>query len=390
MSYIPSINQALATQSERTLGEGSLKHRGAVRVLAVDDDLPSLRLLRLILSTPAFLCTAANSGEEALVALQREKFDAIISDLCMPGIGGLELLAESRRRHPHAAFLLTTGVDDVEVAIRAMRSGADDYLIKPLLECAVLASLERALDRRRLEQELEIYRQDLEAMVGERTRQLQAALQQIECSYEDTLQALGVAIDLRDHETAGHSRRVCRYSLEIANAMGLPDTRLSNLARGAYLHDIGKLGIPDAILLKQGPLTLDERKLMQQHVRIGFDIVKGIPFLGAAAEIILTHHERFDGTGYPRGLKEEQIPIDGRIFAIADTLDAITSDRPYRRAASFESARETIQHFSGIQFDPQVVNVFLNIRKEMWSLIAKNQDPTRGFPSRLAGGHATR
>jgi len=317
------------------------------------------------------------------VALQRGQFDAVISDLHMPGISGMELLAEVRRCYPHLAFLVTTGVDDVDVGVQAMRCGADDYLVKPLLEGAVLASIQSALHKRELEKQVENYRQHLEEMVAERTAQLQGALEQIERSYEDTLQALGVAIDLRDDETAGHSRRVCRYSLEIARAMGWPDKQLESLARGAYLHDIGKLGIPDGILLKPGPLTEDERKFMQQHVQIGFDVVKDIPFLVDAAEIILMHHERYDGGGYPRGLKGEEILPGARIFAVADTLDAITSDRPYRRASSFESARETIRRLSGSQFDPQVLNVFLNIREDIWQTIAKNQRQIAGLSQQL-------
>ncbi len=271
------------------------------------------------------------------------------------------------------AFLVTTGVDDVDVGVQAMRCGADDYLVKPLRESAVGASLESALHKRQLEQQVENYRQHLEEMVAERTQQLRAALQQVERSYEDTLQALGAAIDLRDNETAGHSQRVCRYSLEIARAMGWSDKQLGSLARGAYLHDIGKLGIPDGILLKPGPLTADERRLMQRHAQIGFDLVKDIPFLADVAEMVLTHHERFDGGGYPRGLKGEEILLSARIFAVADTLDAITSDRPYRRASAFESARETIRHLSGSQFDPHVVSAFLNIPEETWPTIAGNQ-----------------
>jgi putative nucleotidyltransferase with HDIG domain len=290
----------------------------------------------------------------------------------MPGIGGMEVLAEARRQDRHVAFVVTTGVDDVEVGVQAMRSGADDYLVKPLTESVVLASLERALHRKELEQQVESYRQHLEQMVAERTAQLQSALQQTERSYEDTLQALGAAIDLRDNETAGHSQRVCRYSLEIARAMGWPGKDLENLARGAYLHDIGKLGIPDGILLKPGPLTPGERSLMQQHVRIGFDIVRDIPFLADAAEIVLMHHERFDGGGYPRGLEGKEILPGARVFAIADTLDAITSDRPYRRASPFESACETIRREAGRQFDPQFVEVFLSIPADTWQTIAKN------------------
>ncbi len=351
----------------------------ATRVLAVDDEPAASKLLSLILAPPAFRCTTACSGEEALVALQRQPFDAVISDLHMPGLSGMELLTRVRRSFPHMAFLVTTGVDDVDVGVEAMRSGADDYLVKPLRESAVVASLENALHKRRLEQEVENYRQRLEEMVTERTGQLQVALGKIEQSYEDTLQALGAAIDLRDNETAGHSRRVCGYSLEIAHAMGWQDKELGSLARGAYLHDIGKLGVPDGILLKPGQLTAEEWQVMQRHSQIGFDLVKDIPFLADAAEIVLMHHERFDGSGYPRGLKGEEILLSARIFAIADTLDAVTSERPYQRAASFEFAKERIRQLSGTHFDPQVAGVFLGIPEVTWTAIANNQRQIAGL-----------
>jgi response regulator RpfG family c-di-GMP phosphodiesterase len=346
--------------------------RPLIRVLAVDDERAACKLLAIMLQPPAFSCSTAASGEEALLSLRREHFDAVISDLQMPGIGGLELLAQVRRTYPHVAFLVTTGVDDVEVGVQAMRSGADDYLVKPLLESAVIASLESALYKRHLEQQVENYRQHLEEMVADRTVQLRQALQELERSYEDTLQALGAAIDLRDNETAGHSQRVCRYALEIARTMGWSEDMLGSLAKGAHLHDIGKLGIPDGILLKPGPLTTDERKLMQRHVQIGFDLVADIAFLADAAEIVLTHHERYDGSGYPRGLKRDEILPSARIFAVADSFDAITSDRPYRRASSFESGREVIRGCSGIQFDPAVVSAFLSIPEETWPAIAKD------------------
>jgi len=375
-------------ETEGCLAEHSLNHPPVARVLAVDDEYAACKLLSLILSPPAFYCATACSGEEALVKLQKEPFDAVISDLDMPGMGGMELLARVRREYPRMAFLVTTGVNDVDVGVHAMRCGADDYLVKPLQEGAVAASLERALHKRRLEQEVENYRLHLEEMVAERTGQLRAALQHIEDSYEATLQALGAAIDLRDNETAGHSQRVCRYSLEIARVMGWSDKQLGTLARGAYLHDIGKLGIPDGILLKPGPLTAQERKVMQQHVQIGFDLVKDIPFLSDAAEIVLTHHERCDGMGYPRGLKGEEILLSARIFAVADTLDAITSDRPYRRASSFEGARETIRQLSGSQFDPRTTSVFLSIPEETWPAIAKNQQQRAELSPELRGNRS--
>ena len=383
-------DQALLVETEGTLAAGPSDGERAARVLAVDDEPAACKLLSLILGPPGFQCATAGSGQEAMATLQHEQFDAVISDLQMPGISGMELLAEVRRLHPHMAFLVTTGVDDVDVGVRAMRCGADDYLVKPLRESAVLASLENALHKRQLERQVENYRQHLEEMVTERTGQLQAALQQIEHSYEDTLQALGRAIDLRDNETAGHSQRVCRYSLEIARAMGWSGKQLENLARGAYLHDIGKLGIPDGILLKPGPLTVDERKLMQQHVQIGFDVVKDIPFLAEAAELLLMHHEQYGGAGYPRGIKGEEILLGARIFAVADTLDAITSDRPYRRASSFQSARETIRKCAGTQFDPKVVDVFLNIPEGLWPTIATHQRQIAALSPTLRGSSAIR
>jgi putative nucleotidyltransferase with HDIG domain len=375
----------LSPQVEAISGAAALGRPSVVRVLAVDDELAASKLIALMLSSPAFHCTTASSGEEALVVLQGEQFDAVISDLQMPGISGLELLTKVRRSYPHMAFLVTTGVDDLEVGVQAMRCGADDYLVKPLRESAIRVSLESALHKRQLEQEVENYRQHLEEMVVERTGRLDAALHQLENNYENTLQALGAAIDLRDSETAGHSRRVCRYSLEIARALGWSEKQLENLARGAYLHDIGKLGIPDRILLKPGLLSVEERNLMQRHVQIGFDLVKGIDFLSEASEIVLMHHERYDGCGYPRGLRGSEILLGARIFAIADTLDAITSDRPYRRASAFESAREIIRQCSGSQFDPLVVDVFLNVPEETWTAIAKDQRQVDALSSDLRG-----
>jgi len=360
-----------------------------VRVLAVDDELAAAKLIALMLSSPAFHCTTASSGEEALVALQHEPFDAVISDLQMPGISGMQLLTQVRRSYPHMAFLVTTGVDDLEVGVQAMRCGADDYLVKPLRESAVRVSLESALHKRQLERQLENYRQHLEEMVVERTGRLHDALRQLQNNYESTLQALGAAIDLRDSETAGHSRRVCGYSLEIARAFGCSEKELENLARGAYLHDIGKLGIPDGILLKPGPLTEEERNLMQGHVQIGFDLIKNIDFLSEAAEIVLMHHERYDGGGYPRGLRGSEILLSARIFAIADTLDAITSDRPYRRASTFEEAREIIRKCSDSQFDPHVAQIFLSIPAETWPAIAKDRDQFSALSSEMRRNEAT-
>jgi len=275
---------------------------------------------------------------------------------------------------------MITGVDDIQVGIEAMKKGADDYLVKPLRIEVVMASLERALEKKRLEQEVENYRRHLEGMVGERTQQLKSALLRIERSYEDTLQALGAAIDLRDSETAGHSRRVAMYSTKIAKELDAAEHELKTIIRGAWLHDIGKLATPDAILLKPGALTQEEWRVMQRHAEIGYDLVKRIPFLAQAAEIILSHHERWDGSGYPRGLKATDIPLGARVFAVADTVDAMTSDRPYRSARSFEEAGEEIRRGSGSRYDSQVANVFLSVGIENWKAMRRSIDRPSATP----------
>jgi response regulator RpfG family c-di-GMP phosphodiesterase len=248
-----------------------------------------------------------------------------------------------------------------------MKQGAADYLMKPFQLETVMAGIVRALEKKRLERELENYRQNLEQMVEQRTKQLQAAMRRIEVTYDETLQALGGALDLRNPATAGHCQRVNRYCLDLAKALHCPAGQLKQIARGSYLHDIGKIGIPDGILFKESKLTAEETEVMRTHARIGYDLVSRIAFLAPAAEIVLTHQERYDGTGYPQGLVGDEIPLGARIFAVADTLDAMTSDRPYRRALSFEAARAEIVRNSGRQFDPEVVRAFLAIPEEVWN-----------------------
>jgi putative nucleotidyltransferase with HDIG domain len=238
----------------------------------------------------------------------------------------------------------------------------------------ITASLGRALEKKRLEQEVENYRRHLEEMVAERTEQLKSALRHIERSYEDTLEALGAAIDLRDSQTAGHSQRVALYSTKVGKELRVKESELKTIAMGAWLHDIGKLATPDAILLKPGALTEEEWRIMRRHVEIGYDLVKRIPFLGEAAEIILSHHERWDGSGYPRGLKANHIPLGARIFAVADTVDAMTSDRPYRSALSFEETHEEIRRGAGGRYDPKVASVFLNVGIENWKAMRRSID----------------
>lgn len=341
----------------------------AARVLIVDDELSARSVLATMLA-PFAGCVTSASADEALRILEAGQMDAVISDLRMPGTSGLQLLVAVRQLYPHLAFLLATGVDEIRVGVQAMQQGADDYLVKPFDVDTVVVGLNRALQKKKLEKEVANYRLHLEEMVAERTQQLQVALKDTERGYEDTLAALGAAIDLRDSPTAGHSRRVFLYSMELAKIIGGMESRLRDIGMGAWLHDIGKLAIPDRVLLKPGPLTPAEWEVMRTHARIGHDVVKNIAFLAHAAEIVLTHHERYDGSGYPQGLKAEQIPIGSRIFAVADTIDAITSERPYQAALSFQAAREVIERGSGSCYDPLVAKAFSILSNETWEKIA--------------------
>ncbi len=334
-------------------------------ILVVDDEVASGQVLSVRLKLAGFRSSFISSGEQALGILEGNHVDAVLSDLKMPGFSGLELLTRIRRDYPSLAFLLLVGRNDAHIGAQAIKDGADDYLLKPVEAKDVLRNLRRALDRKRVEGEALELQKRLEQLVFERTAQLSSALQSAKESYENTLLALGAALDLRDGQTADHSRRVCRYSLEIAKRMGCSEVQLKSLSQGALLHDIGKLAIPDSILSKPGKLTSEEWNTMRGHVQIGYDLVSRIPFLRDAAVLVLSHHERYDGTGYPRGLQGEQIPLSARIFAVADAFDAMTSPRPYQATRLVSQAIEEIALKTGRQFDPQVVQTFLGIPTEV-------------------------
>jgi putative nucleotidyltransferase with HDIG domain len=250
--------------------------------------------------------------------------------------------------------------------LAAVRQGVYDYVLRPIEKDHLLVTVRRALDYRRLLQQNAMYRQDLEEMVSARTGMLHQAIADLERSYDITLEALGDALDLKDAETEGHSKRVTAFTIALARGAGIPPHQIPIVARGAFLHDIGKMAIPDAILLKPSKLQADEKKVMREHCARGYQMLRKIPFLQEAAEIVYAHQEHYDGSGYPRGLKGEEIPLGARIFAVADTLDAITSDRPYRKATSFAAARLEIKRCAGTQFDPNVVDVYLSLPDQLW------------------------
>src|SRR5579863_8695043 len=308
----------------------------------------------------------AACGREAFEMLERNSFDLVLTDIVMQDGNGIALLERVHAEQPNLPVVMVTAIHDISVAIDSMRRGAYDYLLKPFEREQLLSTVVRALDHRQALQESHNYQQNLEQVVRARTEMLRQAMEDLEHSYDVTLEALGDALDLKDSETEGHSKRVTAYTIALARAMGISPAEIKIIARGAFLHDIGKMAIPDEILRKPAALTPQEQEIMREHCTRGFNILRKIPFLAEAAEIVFSHQEHYDGSGYPTGLRGGEIPIGARIFAVADTLDAITSDRPYRKASSFDTARQEILRCSGTQFDPSVVEVFLKIPNELW------------------------
>jgi len=337
-------------------------------ILVVDDEATVRGVLVQMLGRSGYDVTAVAGAEQALLHLQDDPgCDLVLTDVMMPGANGLTLLDVVCRNHPVVPVVMLTALHDIHVATNAFRRGAIDYLLKPFERAQLLDVVSRALDHGRLLKQNAAYRQNLEQIISFRTSRLRATMHYLEKSYDITLEAMGDALDLRDTETEGHSRRVTAYTIALARECGLDPEALRIIARGAFLHDIGKISTPDAILLKRGKLTPQETETMRQHCVLGYEMVHKIPFLREAAELVYAHHENFDGSGYPRGLRGEDIPLGARIFSIADTFDAITSDRPYRKGLSPTQAREEIARCSGRQFDPRIVRVFLDMPLELWS-----------------------
>lgn len=340
------------------------------KILVVDDEAAVRSIVAALLDHSGYATATAAGAVEALEMLKQDPtYELVLSDIMMPGEDGFLLLERMGRDFPATPVVLFTAIHDIHIATNAFRRGAIDYLLKPFERAQLLSVVTRALEHGKLRQQNSIYRANLEEMVGVRTGRLRSTMSDLERSYDFTLEAMGDALDLRDAETEGHSRRVTAYTMVLARAYGLDGEQLRVLARGAFLHDIGKIATPDRILPKPGKLDPEEVTIMREHCTRGYEMVCKIPFLRDASEIVYAHQESFDGGGYPRGLRGDQIPLGARIFAIADTLDAITSDRPYRKGRSFAEAQGEIAKCSGRQFDPAIVEVFLRIPPEHWALL---------------------
>lgn len=336
----------------------AIEERGAI--LVVDDEEYIRRLAVRTLEKYGYQCTQAASGAEALQLLAHAEFELLISDIMMPEMTGLELLDAVRRLHPAVAIIMLTGVDSQETGIRALEMGAYNYLIKPFIPNALLINVINALRRRELEISRDDYERRLEVEVRERTLDIRRREEEI------TLH-LVTASEYRDKNTGDHIRRTALFAAALANALGWPEEQVELLRLAATMHDIGKIGISDDILLKEGGFSPEEFELMKQHTTIGAGILSGsdIPIMRLAGEVALFHHERWDGQGYPRGLAGDDIPESARIVAVADVYDALLSSRIYHTAFPESDAIPMMVAEKGLHFEPRIIDCLCEIVEEL-------------------------
>ena len=324
------------------------------RILIVDDELSGRQTLESVLEGEDYELEMAENGPQAIEKAKKLLPDVILLDIMMPGMTGFEV-CQRIRSDPQIAeipIIVLTALDDRDSLLNALKAGADDFISKPFDRFELRA---RLLGITRLNR--------YQKLLQERTK-LREANEHLLAAYEETIEGLSHALDLRDKETEGHSLRVTELTIRLAQAEGLTEEEITHIRRGALLHDMGKIGVPDAILHKPAALSDEEWRVMRKHPQYVYDMLYSVQYLRPALSIPYCHHEKWDGTGYPRGLKGEQIPISARLFAVADVWDALTSDRPYRPAWSREEALEFIREQSGSHFDPQVVELFLRLIQE--------------------------
>lgn len=329
------------------------------RVLVVDDELGPRESLRMILKD-RYDVTALSDGIKALEAFSQKDFDVVVLDIRMPMMHGLEALKEFKRVRPDTEVIMVTAYASVDTAADALRHGAMDYLIKPFDQIDVLAVVERGIASKmeRVGARRDIGR--LKIATEALSREVESARRNIEQHYAATVKQLLSSIDSRDGYCRGHSERVSRFSAFLAEKAGLPPDKILTLEQAALIHDVGYIGIDGALLKKSGNMTTGEFAEIRKHPSIGVQIVSSVTFLKEMEPVILRHHERYDGTGYPDGLKGEEIPMSARLVAVADAVDSMLSDRPYRGALTLDTVRGELIRGAGKQFDPEIVEMALS------------------------------
>jgi putative nucleotidyltransferase with HDIG domain len=336
------------------------KNKNREKILIVDDEKILADLLKEIAEEEGFASESVTNGIECLEKFRDGDFyDIVLLDIHMPKISGIETLRRLKKLYPDISIIMVTASKEFEYARLALKEGAYDYIVKPFDNSSVKSVINRAVERSRLINDIKDYQENLERKVITQANQLISL-------YADTLEAMISALDMRECETGRHSYRVTEYTLVLAKNFGVPYSDLGSIAKGALLHDIGKIGVPDHILLKPEKLTDDEMGIMRKHPIYGYNLLKKFRFLEEAAEIVLSHHENFDGTGYPHKISGNEIPLGSRIFSVVDTFDAMTTSRSYRRAISYEESINLITQSSGSQFDPDIIDVFNQIPKDDW------------------------
>lgn len=323
-------------------------------VLIVDDEPSNRETLVSILEPEGYRLVLAEDGRRALEQAKAIQPDVILLDVMMPGLNGFEVcrLIRAEDNLAEVPVIFLTALDDRQSLLEGLNSGADDFITKPFNRHELRARLKS------------ITRLDRYHKLLEERQRLQEAHRNLLDAYDKTIEGWSRAMDLRDRETEGHTRRVTQMTLELAKMIGIESEQLTHIRRGALLHDMGKLGIPDSILLKPTSLEPDEWELMRQHPQLAYDMLHPIEYLRPALDIPYCHHEKWDGAGYPRGLKGTEIPLAARLFAVVDVWDALTSDRPYRPAWSAEETLAYIREQSGKHFDPEIVELFLRAMDE--------------------------
>jgi putative two-component system response regulator len=329
------------------------------RILIVDDEKMIYSVIARRLANEGYACVMANNGREALGHFYKDNFSLIISDIRMPEMNGLELLRNVKAIRPNTMVIIMTAYPEMEMAVEAIRLGATDFIIKPFDLELVVFSVKKALEKKKMEEQIEAHHKHLEKLVEERTSELQRALLVIKKGHLDSVRALAGAIDAKDPYTRGHSDRVRRMSVKIATKLGFSQERLESLVFGALLHDIGKIGIRDEVLQKKGQLSPEEYQYVQQHPLIGVKIVEGIDFFKDKIPMIRNHHEHYDGSGYPDGLMGEVIPLEARIISVPDAFDAMNSLRAHRKAMPVEDVLLEMEKGKGKLFDPKILEIFL-------------------------------
>ena len=328
-----------------------------VNILVVDDEEQIRRLLNRILSGVDYTCTLAADVSEARECLDRQSFDLVLCDVNMPGESGIDLARHIASDYADTAVIILTAMDDPKTVDAAIAAGTYGYIIKPFNPSELIINIRNALRRRKLEIVNRTYQQDLEQMVKERTVKLQGA-------FEGIIQAVVRMVESRDPYTAGHQQRVADLAVAIAREMNLPENQVEGIRMAGSIHDLGKISVPAEILSKPGQLTDIEFALIKTHPRVGYDIIADIEFSWPIAQIVLQHHERMDGSGYPQGLSGQDILIEARILCVADVVEAMASHRPYRSALGIDAALGEITDNVGKRYDPEAVDAVLRLFRE--------------------------